>query len=1210
MFVLEGNSQDPMGSYTYKGLLSSSIPAIDQTILTHPSNGTNYLIYSRYTSSNGQCIYITPLINPYTMPPDGPQHVELSRPSYSWERQGWWVNEGPICLHRNGKALIVYSASGCSTYTYCLGLLVNVDGNYMNAASWQKSTRPIFEYSDSTGVWGPGHNAFTTSPDGKELWNVYHGKASSNNTNSDRSTRIQRFYWNADDTPNLGIPLRTGVTLAAPGEAPGAQPPGLHTEIYGNAGLSGTPYLVTTQMMVEVNFRTGAPAMGAPIDNFSLRWTGRVHAPATGTYGFRTIADDGTRLWIGDTRIIDDWRGHPVTTNEAWIALAGGEHHPLRLEYFDNVASGSVVLEWLTPGSPRWTTVPYEVLSPSTNGVRAQYFSVTNFTGMVRSRIDPVVDFDWTGTIPEPGISSERFSVRWTGVLRAPTTGEYTLQTVSDDGVRLWLDDQLCIDNWTDHASTTDSVTLQLTADRLYRIRMDYYQGVGGSVARLVWTTPEGVTQVIPASALTPPSAPLGSGVGLTAEYFNNMDLVPPAVVTRRDANVDFDWGSGSPDPAVNPDQFSVRWSGQIEPRYSGLYTFHIWSDNGRRLWINGQLVIDGWVDDWNQYYSGSLSLEAGQKVDLVLEYFENNGGACCKLEWESNLQTREIVPMEQLYPPPATVYLTPLGDPNQGQTSFNAAGRWSDGQAPSAANDYVVTNNATLRTPENNLNHTFDGQSLTLKTGGKLWHKGQNNTTVTLADLTVDNGEIRQLYPNAVQSLAGAITVRSGGLNLDAQAANSELRVLAPISGPGAVTLLTTVASSARIVLCATNTYAGVTTVQGNGTLEVQGVVSNAASTADMFVGNDATGPTLVITNGAKLFGDEFAVGVAAGTLTGTVVHAGGEFYGRTLRLARDSAATSGRYQFRDGLIALTSPSDPFFQIGRMGGGVFEQNGGVVVVARNQSGGGNSALLIGQFSSGIGTYTLTGGALCCTNAAPENASAAIGFGGTGTLTVNGATAAASFSGIVRLAVQNTATGTLNLVRGELRVNRLFQGDSSTCGTARFNFGGSSGSAVLRPYDTAAAIGHATGANNLGLTLTGSNAVLRSTDAFGTARTLTIYSVIGESGGSFGITLDGTGTSILQSASTYSGPTVVQSGTLRLPTSSVLPPATELTVVSGATLDLVSGVNTVRTFRVNGELQVRNKLYGTSQFTSGVTGAGTIFAVEGAAPKGIVIWLF
>jgi autotransporter-associated beta strand protein len=104
--------------------------------------------------------------------------------------------------------------------------------------------------------------------------------------------------------------------------------------------------------------------------------------------------------------------------------------------------------------------------------------------------------------------------------------------------------------------------------------------------------------------------------------------------------------------------------------------------------------------------------------------------------------------------------------------------------------------------------------------------------------------------------------------------------------------------------------------------------------------------------------------------------------------------------------------------------------------------------------------------------------------------------------------------------------------------------------------------------------------------------------------------LDGTGTSILQSACTYSGPTVVQSGTLRLPASSVLPPATELTVVSGATLDLVSGVNTVKTFRVNGELQVRNKLYGASQFTSGVTGAGTIFAVEGAAPKGTMIRFF
>jgi autotransporter-associated beta strand protein len=131
--------------------------------------------------------------------------------------------------------------------------------------------------------------------------------------------------------------------------------------------------------------------------------------------------------------------------------------------------------------------------------------------------------------------------------------------------------------------------------------------------------------------------------------------------------------------------------------------------------------------------------------------------------------------------------------------------------------------------------------------------------------------------------------------------------------------------------------------------------------------------------------------------------------------------------------------------------------------------------------------------------------------------------------------------------------------------------------------------------------------VLRSTDAFGTARTLTIYSALGESGGPFGITLDGTGTSVFQSACTYGGPTVVQSGTLRLAGPNVLPPATGLTVVSGATLDLVSGVNTVKTFRVNGELQVRNKLYGAERFASGVTGAGAIFAVEGASEKGMVL---
>jgi hypothetical protein len=141
----------------------------------------------------------------------------------------------------------------------------------------------------------------------------------------------------------------------------------------------------------------------------------------------------------------------------------------------------------------------------------------------------------------------------------------------------------------------------------------------------------------------------VGNGNGLSGNYYNGMNF-ETFVFSRLDSKIDFDWGEGSPRAGINNDGYSVRWTGKIEPRYSGQYTFYITSDNGRRLWINNQLVIDKWLNDWDIEYSGTITLNGGQQYDIILEYFENNGGANCELQWSSPTQPKEIVPASQLY--------------------------------------------------------------------------------------------------------------------------------------------------------------------------------------------------------------------------------------------------------------------------------------------------------------------------------------------------------------------------------------------------------------------------------------------------------------------------------------------------------------------------------------------------------------------------------
>ncbi len=145
-------------------------------------------------------------------------------------------------------------------------------------------------------------------------------------------------------------------------------------------------------------------------------------------------------------------------------------------------------------------------------------------------------------------------------------------------------------------------------------------------------------------------SPPPGTGTGLLGEYYDNMNFTN-LKLTRTDATVNFDWGSGSPDPSIGSDTFSVRWTGQVEPLYSETYTFYTVTDDGVRLWVNNQLIIDKWVDQSSTEWSGTISLSAGQKYDIKMEYYENGGGALAKLLWSSSRQPKQVIPASQLYP-------------------------------------------------------------------------------------------------------------------------------------------------------------------------------------------------------------------------------------------------------------------------------------------------------------------------------------------------------------------------------------------------------------------------------------------------------------------------------------------------------------------------------------------------------------------------------
>jgi hypothetical protein len=149
---------------------------------------------------------------------------------------------------------------------------------------------------------------------------------------------------------------------------------------------------------------------------------------------------------------------------------------------------------------------------------------------------------------------------------------------------------------------------------------------------------------------------------GLKAEYFANETLTAPAALERIDAQVDFAWGLGAPAPGVPGEEFSVRWTGTVKPRYSEAYTFKTISDDGVRLWVDGQLLIDDWRLHPAAERSGQITLQAGRAYDIKLEYYEHHRQAVARLQWQSASQALEVIPASRLAPPADP---TPTPDPD-----------------------------------------------------------------------------------------------------------------------------------------------------------------------------------------------------------------------------------------------------------------------------------------------------------------------------------------------------------------------------------------------------------------------------------------------------------------------------------------------------------------------------------------------------------------
>ncbi|MHC4206376.1 MAG: PA14 domain-containing protein, partial [Planctomycetota bacterium] len=198
--------------------------------------------------------------------------------------------------------------------------------------------------------------------------------------------------------------------------------------------------------------------------------------------------------------------------------------------------------------------------------------------------------------------------------------------------------------------------------------------------------------------------ATAGPGGGVRADYYKGMNF-ENLVLTRTDPQIDFSWGDpGGPDASVGDDNFSARWTGEVEAAFTETYTFYPRTDDGARLYVDGQLLVDRWVDRSATENRGTIDLIAGNTYSLVMEYYENTGGAVAELRWSSPRTPKQLIPQAALALPVKASSPTPRGGSVDVKQTTDLS--WGPGDEATSHELYFGTDeeavrNATTASPE-----------------------------------------------------------------------------------------------------------------------------------------------------------------------------------------------------------------------------------------------------------------------------------------------------------------------------------------------------------------------------------------------------------------------------------------------------------------------------------------------------------------------------
>ena len=305
------------------------------------------------------------------------------------------------------------------------------------------------------------------------------------------------------------------------------------------------------------------------------------------------------------------------------------------------------------------------------------------FSGPVTS-LAPNIDFTWGYGNPNGNalINADNYSVRWDGYLAPASAVNYVFRLDADDKARVLIDTgsgfQQILENGWDTAATGGyklsapvSLAGPVAAGNRYPIRVEFVETTGSSKCKLQWQVNGGSFVDIPqANVFIDNSGTTNNWIG---GYYNNSTFTLP--VQNRQDSVSItgsggDWLTGSPDPLVFHNNFTTRWTGQVLPQYSQTYYFATRANEGSKLWVNNQLIVDQWGSTSEK--TGTINLQAGVLYDIRMESYEVSNTSEAHLYWYSDDQAKQVIPTNRLFP--TTTGLTAnAGDPPAGAPAITS---------------------------------------------------------------------------------------------------------------------------------------------------------------------------------------------------------------------------------------------------------------------------------------------------------------------------------------------------------------------------------------------------------------------------------------------------------------------------------------------------------------------------------------------------------